>query len=83
MAKFQGIDADYSTTTKSIDEINYHVDHIKGVVEMWIKFTPKDNIMFKVFSDVQNRLERIQSLNDNLNHHSGTNREHKQDNRES
>lgn len=83
MAKFEGIDEEYSTTTKSIDEINFHIGHIKSVVEMWIKFTPKDNVMLKVFSNVHNRLERIQSLNNNLNHHNRIHREHNQNNTES
>ena len=72
MAQFEEVDEDFNTTKKSVDEINHHVGYIKSVVDIWIRFTPEDNIMSKVFSEVHDRLDRIRSLNDNLNHHNET-----------
>jgi hypothetical protein len=48
------------------DEINQHLAFIEHVVSLWIKLTPDDNIMGKVFLDVRDKLERIKYLNNNL-----------------
>lgn len=48
------------------DEINQHIAFIEHVVSLWIKLTPDDNIMGRVFLDVKNKLERIKSLNNEL-----------------
>jgi hypothetical protein len=72
MARFKEEDDDFNATKKSVDEINHHVGYIKSVVDIWIRFTPEDNIMSKIFSEVHNRLDRIRSLNDNLHHHNET-----------
>jgi hypothetical protein len=77
MAQFEEMDEDSDATIKSLDEINRHVGYIKGVVDIWIRFTPVDNIMLKVFSEVHNRLDRIKSLNDDLCHHNEINRDNK------
>ena len=72
MAQFKEVDEDFNTTKKRVDEINHHVGYIKSVVDIWIRFTPEDNIMSKIFSEVHSRLDRIRSLNDNLQHHNKT-----------
>ena len=69
MAQFEEVDEDFRPTKESVDEINHHFGYIKSVVDIWLRFTPKDNIMSKVFSEVHNRLDRIRNLNNNLNHH--------------
>jgi hypothetical protein len=48
------------------DEINQHLAFIEHVVSLWIKLTPDDNIMGKVFLDVRDKLERIKYLNNHL-----------------
>ena len=66
MANLEKFDVDSDITLKKIDEINEHIGYIKGLVEMWIRLTPQDNVMWKVFSDAKNRLDRIKSLNEDL-----------------
>ena len=75
MAQFEEVDEDFNKTKKSVDEINHHVGYIKSVVDIWIRFTPEDNILSKVFTEVHSRLDRIRSLNDNLHHHNEANRD--------
>jgi hypothetical protein len=75
MEKFKEVDEDFNTTEKKVEEINRHVGYIKNVVDIWIRFTPEDNIMSKVFSEVHNRLDRIRNLNDNQHHHNETSRD--------
>lgn len=48
------------------DEINRHIAFIEHVVSLWIKCTPDDNIMGRVFLDVKDKLERIKYLNSEL-----------------
>lgn len=44
------------------DEINQHIAFIERVVFLWIKCTPDDNIMGRVFLDIKDKLERIKYL---------------------
>jgi hypothetical protein len=48
------------------DEINQHIAFIEHVVSLWIKLTPDDNIMGRVFLDVKDKLERIKYLNNQV-----------------
>jgi hypothetical protein len=48
------------------DEINQHIAFIEHVVSLWIKLTPDDNIMGRVFVDVKDKLERIKYLNNQV-----------------
>lgn len=48
------------------DEINEHIAFIEHVVSLWIKLTPDDNIMGRVFLDVKDKLERIKYLNNQV-----------------
>lgn len=48
------------------DEINQHIVFIEHVVSLWIKLTPDDNIMGRVFLDVKDKLERIKYLNNQV-----------------
>ena len=75
MAQFNEVGEDFNETIKNADEINQHVDYIKSVVDMWIRYTPANNVMLKVFSEVNNRLDKIKSLNDNLYHHNEVSRD--------
>ena len=49
--------------SKKSEEINRHIAFIERVVALWIKLTPDDNIMGRVFLDVKDKLERIKYLN--------------------
>ena len=51
---------------KDANEIKRHVVFIEGIIDICIRVTPKDSIMWKVFSDVKNRLDRIKYLNEEL-----------------
>jgi hypothetical protein len=51
---------------RSSDEINQHIAFIEHVVGLWIKCTPDDNIMGRVFLDVKDKLERIRYLNNRV-----------------
>ena len=72
MAQLEEVDEDFKTTKTNVDEINNHVSYIKSVVDIWIRFTPEDNIMSKIFLEVHDRLDRIRNLNNNLLHHNQT-----------
>jgi hypothetical protein len=48
------------------DEINQHIAFIEHVVSLWIKLTPDDNVMGRVFLDVKDKLERIKYLNNQV-----------------
>lgn len=48
------------------DEINQHLAFIENIVSLWIKVTPDDNIMGRVFLDVKDKLERIKYLNNQV-----------------
>jgi len=52
--------------SEKADEINRHLAFIEHVVSLWIKLTPDDNIMGRVFLDVRDKLERIKYLNNEL-----------------
>ena len=52
-----------TVASRKSDEINQHIAFIEHVVSLWIKVTPDDNIMGRVFLDVKNKLERIKYLN--------------------
>lgn len=53
-------------SSRKADEINQHLAFIEHVVSLWIKLTPDDNIMGKVFLDVRDKLERIKYLTNNV-----------------
>lgn len=48
------------------DEINQHIAFIEHVVSLWIKVTPDDTIMGRVFLDVRDKLERIKYLSNQV-----------------
>lgn len=52
--------------SRKSDEINQHLAFIENIVSLWIKVTPDDTIMGRVFLDVKDKLERIKYLNNQV-----------------